>query len=156
MNITVWVDADSCPKLVKNYLVSYCAKLNQKIIFVANKNIPVENPGPDFSMVVCPEESQAADNYILQNAKIFDLAVTRDIPLAAELIKKGVVTLNDRGLRFSRDNIDRKLAERKLNMEMSNLGLSTSAKSTYSKKEFSEFANCFDREIHLLLNFKGK
>jgi len=37
METTVWVDADSCPVLVRNYLITYTEKLNVRLNFVANK-----------------------------------------------------------------------------------------------------------------------
>lgn len=63
----VLVDADSCPLLVRKYLLSYTQKLNVELIFIANKKIPSDGAGKKFSMKICPEESQAADNWILEN-----------------------------------------------------------------------------------------
>lgn len=147
----VLVDADSCPLLVRNYLLSYTQKLNVDLIFVANKKIPSDGAGENFSMRICPEENGAADNWILENCAEYDIVVTRDIPLAAELLEKGVRVMNDRGTLFSAENIGRKLKERELGIQMGELGIGTKKRSAYSKKEFAEFAKTFDREIHKLV-----
>ena len=130
------MDADSCPLLVRKYLVSYTRKLNVELIFVANKKIPSDG---------------AADNWILENCAEYDIIVTRDIPLAAALLEKCFCVMNDRGTVFSAENIGRKLKERELGIKMSELGIGTKRRSAYSKKEFAEFANTFDREIHKLV-----
>lgn len=145
------MDADSCPLLVRKYLISYTKKLNVELIFVANKKIPTDGAGENFSMRICPEERDAADNWILENCAEYDVIVTRDIPLAAALIEKCFCVMNDRGTVFCAENIARRLKERALGMQMSELGLGTKKQSAYSKKEFAQFAMAFDREIHKLV-----
>ncbi|MDE5580794.1 MAG: DUF188 domain-containing protein [Treponemataceae bacterium] len=147
----VLVDADSCPLLVRKYLISYTKKLNVELIFVANKNIPSDGAGKNFSMQICPKESGAADKWILENCAEYDVIVTRDIPLAAALIGKCFCVMNDRGTVFCAENIGRRLKERELGMQMSELGIGTKRRSAYSKKEFAEFAKTFDRKIHKLV-----
>lgn len=147
----VLVDADSCPLLVRKYLLSYTQKLNVELLFIANKTIPSDGAGNNFSMKVCPEESQAADMWILENCAEYDIVVTRDIPLAAALLAKNIRVMNDRGTVFSAENIERRLKEREIGIQMSELGLGTKKRSAYSKKEFAQFANTFDREIHTLV-----
>lgn len=151
MSIKIWVDADSCPKLVRNYLVNYSCKLQLPIFFVANKNIPCENPNDFFSMIVTNNDSQAADNYILENACDFDIVVTRDILLADKLVEKKIVVLNDRGTLWTKENIKERKSERDFSFALSMIGLGGEKSNSYSKKEFSSFANCFDREIHKLI-----
>lgn len=147
----VLVDADSCPLLVRKYLLSYTQKLNVELLFIANKTIPSDGAGNNFSMKVCPKESQAADMWILENCAEYDIVVTRDIPLAAALLAKNIRVMNDRGTVFSAENIERRLKEREIGIQMSELGLGTKKRSAYSKKEFAQFANTFDREIHTLV-----
>lgn len=151
MNVTIWVDADSCPKLVRTYLIDYSKKLNLKINFVANKNIPVENPHDLFSMIITNSESQAADNYIINNVFQFDIVITRDIPLADKLVEKQITVINDRGTLWTKENIKERKSERDFSLQLSMLGLGGDKSNSYSKKEFAMFANCFDREIHRLI-----
>lgn len=151
MNINIWVDADSCPKLVRNYLAEYSFKLNIKIIFVANKKIPCDNAHENFTMIVTQADSQAADNHILQNVSKYDIVITRDIPLADSLVEKNITVLNDRGTRWTKENIKERKSERDFSLQLSMLGLGGDKSNSYSKKEFGQFANCFDKEIHRLI-----
>ena len=98
-------------------------------------------------MLVCPKESQAADNWILQNADRDDIVVTRDIPLAAALLEKGVATINDRGKIFNKENIVRALKERELSLQMAELGLGTKRRDSYGQKDFELFAEAFNKKI---------
>lgn len=151
MSVTIWVDADSCPKLVRNYLADYSQKLQLKINFVANKNIPCENPHELFSMIVTNAESQAADNYIVDNVQPCDIVITRDIPLADKLVEKKITVINDRGTLWTKENIKERKSERDFSLQLSMLGLGGDKSNSYSKKEFGAFANCFDKEIHRLI-----
>ncbi len=137
--------------MVRAYLIKYTHKLGLPLFFVANRIIPAEGAFDNFKMIVCEETSQAADNRILQDSAEYDIVVTRDIPLAAALLKKNIRVMNDRGILFTNENIERRLKERDLNIQMSGLGLGTRKKSSYGKKEFAEFTKCFDREIHKLI-----
>lgn len=150
MNYKIWIDADSCPKEVRFFIENFSLKNQIHIIYVANKNIPADQSNPFFEMVICESTSQAADNYILGHVSPIDFVITRDIPLAAELLKKTIYVINDRGMTFTRDNIQRKLKERQLNIDMAALGLSTQQKNSYSKKDFDAFVECFNKAISFI------
>lgn len=147
----VWVDADSCPRVVRSYLLKYTDKLVVPLVFVANRLIPVEKHHPLLRMVVCSKDNSAADDYIVANAVLSDIVITRDIPLASRLIKKNINTLNDRGIVFSNENIQERLSDRNINLQFSQIGLINHSNNTYGKREFAAFANCFDKEIHRIL-----
>ena len=114
----IWVDADSCPKLVREYLLNYAKKLTLEIIFVANKIIPKTVEYSLFKMVVCPKESQSADNYIIENCAKGDIVITRDIPLAHILLQNEICVINDRGVSFTKENIKERLSERDFSLQI--------------------------------------
>ena len=145
MSIQIWIDADSCPTLVRNYVVSYAKKLEIPVLFVANKHIPAQTN--DFKMIICPQEKDAADNIIFDQAQHNDLVITRDIILASRLVEKGITTINDRGFSFTKDNIKEKVSERDFDLQLAQIGLGGQKGSTYNKKQLAKFANCFDKEI---------
>ncbi|MGN0740863.1 MAG: DUF188 domain-containing protein [Treponema sp.] len=149
--ITVWVDADSCPKSVRTYLIDYSFKLQIKINFVANKKIPCHNEHSFFSMIITDSQSQAADNYIFDNVSQYDIVITRDILLAERLVDKGIAVLNDRGNMWTGENIKERKSERDFNLQLALIGLGGSTANSYGKEEFAKFANCFDKEIHRLM-----
>lgn len=150
MTKRVIVDADSCTKRVRNYLLSRAKKNQIDLYLAANKNLlegGEQELSANIKMIVCPKESQAADNWILQNAAPGDLVVTRDIPLAAALVKKNIRVMNDFGKAFDKQNVERALKERELAMQMTDLGLGTRRRDSYGQKEFELFAQSFSKEI---------
>lgn len=149
----IWIDADSCPRMVRDFVVSYAERLKIKTFFVANKQISAKNSA--FEMVVCDEKKDAADNYIFENAKIGDIVITRDILLAERLVEKKVCVINDRGKSWTRENIKESVSDRNFDYELSLIGLASHKKKTYNKKDFEKFANCFDREVHKAMREKG-
>ena len=143
----IWIDADSCPKMIRDYVVKYSNKLNIKVTFVANKKISC-NINLPYEMIICNQEKDAADNYILQNAKKNDLVITRDIVFADKLIEKDIYTINDRGTIFDKNNIKEMLSERDFDFQLAQMGLVKHYNEGYNKEKFSKFANCFDKIIH--------
>lgn len=146
IDFSIWVDADSCPIPVKDIIFRFCKRLNLKLIFVANHQIPMPK-SELFQMIVCDATPDAADNYIVENALHNDIVITRDIPMASRLIEKNITTINDRGLLFTSENIREKLSLRNFNKELYDNGILSEKTSTFSKKDVNNFANCFDREI---------
>jgi uncharacterized protein YaiI (UPF0178 family) len=145
-DFSIWVDADSCPTPVRDIIIRFCKRLNLELIYVANHTIPM--PKSDlFKMIVCDATPDAADNYVVENARKNDIVVTRDIPMASRLLEKEITTINDRGLLFTTENIKEKLSLRNFNKELYENGIISEKISTFSKKDVNNFANCFDREI---------
>ena len=101
-------------------------------------------------MIVCSDEKDAADNYILENAAEADLVITRDIVFADRLVSKNICCINDRGTIFSRENIKELLSERNFDFELAQIGLVKHYNEGYNKQKFAKFANCFDKIIHQL------
>ena len=144
------VDADSCAKRVRNWLLSREKKNQIEVYLAANANLlsgGEREQNENAKMIVCPKESQAADNWILANAAADDIVVTRDIPLAAALLEKQITVMNDLGKIFDKENIPRALKERELSLQMAELGLGTKRRDSYGQKEFELFAKSFDEVI---------
>jgi uncharacterized protein len=150
MTVHIWIDADSCPRMVRDYILGYAEKLSLPVTFVANHIIPAEKNGI-HEMIVCNKTQDAADDYILSHADIFDMIITRDIPLAARCVEKQLCVLNDRGTLYTKENIVQRLSERNFSLQLARIGLGGNKKYSYGKKEFSAFTCCFDKEIHHLI-----
>lgn len=146
IDFSIWVDADSCPTPVRDIVIRFCKRLNLELIYVANHTIPMPK-SKLFKMIICDATPDAADNYVIENAKKNDIVITRDIPMASRLLEKEITTINDRGLLFTTENIKEKLSLRNFNKELYENGIVSEKTSTFSKKDVSNFANCFDREI---------
>lgn len=146
----IWVDGDSCPRPVREVLCRAGDREKVAVRFVANRPIPLTLS--DFvSQVQTSSEEGSADQYIKENSDSNDLIVTRDIPLAAELVELGRTVLNDRGKVYTRENVRERLAERNFNQMLREAGLGDEKSGNYGLKEIRAFSNAFDRTMRQML-----
>ena len=143
--IKVWIDADSFPTLLKNFILEYAEKNYLEIIFVANK--PIKSEKQNFKMILAENTKDSADNIIFENITEKDIAITRDILLAERLVQKNINTINDRGTYFSKENIKKKVEERNYDFNLAQLGFSGSKEKNYGMKELKKFRECFEKTL---------
>lgn len=143
--IKVWIDADSFPTLLKNFILEYAEKNYLEIIFVANK--PIKSDKQNFKMILAENTKDSADNIIFENITEKDIAITRDILLAERLVQKNIKTINDRGTYFSKENIKKKVEERNYDFNLAQLGFSGSKEKNYGMKELKKFRECFEKTL---------
>lgn len=146
----IWIDADSCPKQVRDLVYKRTQKLVIPLIFVANRQIPFD-ASPHCTMIVKSTDPDAADDHIVEHAKNCDLVITRDIPLAKRLVNNGIRVLNDRGIVYTDININERLSMRNLMYDLYSAGIFPEKTNSFGKKEIQEFANAFDRELTRLI-----
>lgn len=145
----IWVDADACPKLVKEIL--YRAAIRTQTIMTLVSNKPLYAPSSPFiKKRVVGSGFDEADQEIVREMKKGDLIITADIPLADAVIHKGGIALDPRGEVYSEINIKERLSLRNFNAELRSAGMLTGGPGTYSKKETQNFANSLDKYLTLL------
>jgi uncharacterized protein YaiI (UPF0178 family) len=144
MNVSkVWVDADACPKVIKEILFRAADRAQVHLTLVANQ--PLSVPGSKFiNSVQVAAGFDVADNLIVQEANIGDLVVTADIPLAAELVEKGCLALNPRGELYTRENIRQRLNMRDFMDTMRGSGMVSGGPPPLSQSDRQAFANQLD------------
>jgi len=142
IKVKILVDADSCPKAAREFILRRAEKLKFKIIFAANHNIPTNGYA---QMEICPNTENSADDRIAELAEIGDLAVTRDVPLAKRLVEKNVLVIDDRGREFNSNNINEMLSIRNFTVGLAQNGLGIERIANYGKKELKSFADSLDR-----------
>jgi uncharacterized protein len=149
MSTRIWIDADACPRDVKELVFRASARLRLEVVVVANKAMFVP-PSPLISMVQVAGGPDVADDHIANGAAAGDLAVTADIPLAARLVAKQVVVLNPRGEQYDAENIGERLSVRDFLTEAREVGIMTGGPSAYGPKDKQRFANALDRALQRL------
>ena len=140
----IWVDADACPRVIKDTLFRAATRKQIELILVANQYLQIPR-SPHIRFVRVESGFDVADNYIAQQAEAGDLVVTADIPLAAAVIDKHATALNPRGQLYTKNNIQQRLAMRNFMEEMRSAGQVTGGPPTLSQAERREFANQLDR-----------
>jgi len=146
----IWIDADACPRDVKELVFRAGERLRLPVMVVANKAMQVPN-SPLVSMIQVRGGPDVADDHIVQHALSGDLAVTADIPLAARLVARAVITLNPRGEEYDAENIGERLSVRDFLSEARDNGIVTGGPSAYGPKDKQRFANALDRALFRLM-----
>lgn len=139
----IWVDADACPRVIKEILYRAAARKQVKLTLVANQ--PLQTPASPFidSMVV-GAGFDVADDKIVELLNAGDLVITADIPLAAAAIEKKGHALNPRGEFYTEDNIKERLAVRNMLDELRGAGVETGGPAAFSASDKQTFANKLD------------
>ena len=140
----IWVDADACPKVIKDILFRAAERVQLPLTLVANKPLQTP-PSPLIRSIRVDGGFDVADNHIVQHLQPGDLVITADIPLAAEVIEKGGHALNPRGTFYTRDNIKERLTMRDLMDELRGSGIHTGGPRALSQSDRKAFANQLDR-----------
>ena len=142
----IFVDADACPKVIKDILFRAAIRTETKVILIANKHLEI--PRSNFiTMHQVATGFDVADNEIVLQVTPGDLVVTADIPLADAVIDKGGIALNPRGRLYTKQNIKQHLSTRNIMMELRDSGIVTGGPNTLNQSDHHEFANQLDKII---------
>ncbi|NCC63989.1 MAG: hypothetical protein EOM15_04975, partial [Spirochaetia bacterium] len=122
--LKLYVDADSCPKNLRQIILKAVIRNNLETYFVADRTlkdvqlayqqhtrelrVSAKQKGLNdeailreikskISSVVVEPGADSADDWIVEHAQLPALAITHDIPLASRLVERGLVVLDDRG-----------------------------------------------------------
>jgi len=140
----IWIDADACPKVIKEILFRAAERLQVSVTLVANCTI--HHPKSDYiDAILVAAGADVADAYIIEHAQAGDLAITADIPLAAGLIEKGGFALNPRGQMYTSDNIRSALSMRNFMDDLRGGGVITGGPAALNQTDRQNFANQLDR-----------
>ena len=142
----IWVDADACPKVIKEILYRVAERTGIAVTLISNQSLVVPRH-PSLRVLQVAQGFDVADNEIVRRAGPGDLVVTADIPLAAEVIAKGAQALNPRGERYSADTIRGLLNLRDFMDTMRASGQVTDGPPPLSQANRNAFASHLDRWI---------
>jgi uncharacterized protein YaiI (UPF0178 family) len=140
----IWVDADACPKIIKEILYRAANRTHTFITFVSHQAITTPS-SPYIQKLQVNVGLDAADDKIVALLAPGDLVITADIPLADLVITKGGHALNPRGELYSASNIKQRLSMRNFSDGLRSSGGVTGGPPKISQKEVQQFANCLDR-----------
>ncbi|HEY5673851.1 MAG TPA: YaiI/YqxD family protein [Malonomonas sp.] len=140
----IWIDADACPKVIKEILYRTAERRKIVLTLVANKMM-VYPASVWIRFVLVGAGADVADQEIVRLLTPGDLVVTADIPLADQVIEKGGHALEPRGDFFSAENIRERLSVRNFMDELRSSGVETGGPASFSAKDKQAFANQLDR-----------
>ena len=142
--MNIWVDADSCPVVIKDILFRAADRTKTLVTLVANRSLRI--PESDYIRFIHVESGfDVADNEIVRKMEEGDLVITADIPLAAEVVEKGGIALNPRGELYTKENIRSRLSMRDLMDTLRSGDMVIEGPPPLNQKARQQFANNLDK-----------
>lgn len=140
----IWIDADACPKAVKEVVFKTSGRLKIPLKLVANsyQNIPHSEL---VRLIIVEKGDDVADKYIVDHVGKGDLVITADIPLAAQVVEREAIAINPRGEIYTEENIGEALSMRNFMKELRDGGGLTGGPAAFSARDVSEFANSLNK-----------
>ena len=140
----IWVDADACPRAIKEILFRAANRCRIELTLVANRPLAAP-PSPYIRSIVVPAGFDVADDEIVKRVAPGDLVVSSDLPLAAQLIAQGARVLSHRGEWISEANIGPLLSVRNFMTSLRETGVDTGGAAPLGAGERQAFAAHLDR-----------
>lgn len=132
---------------MKEVIFRAARRLDLSVVLVANQPMSIPPGNPRVALVVVRSGANMADKYIVTSAQPGDIAITADVPLAAELVTKGVQVINPRGEEYTEATMPSVLAARNLFDAARGAGMEIPGPQPYSDKDRQTFANSLDRVL---------
>jgi len=149
----IWVDADACPRVIKEIVFRASERLDLPVCLVANC-VMEKHHSRLITSVVVADGFDAADDYIAEHASSQDLVITADIPLAARIVEKGAVGLDPRGERYTEENVRERLSIRDMMQELRGAGMIQGGPGPFSTTDRRRFASSLDSLLTRMIRGK--
>lgn len=135
----ILVDADACP--VKNIIVDIAKHYSIKVMMFIDTSHILDD---GYSEVITVEKGKdSVDIALINHAEKNDIVVTQDYGVAAMAISKKAYAVNQNGLIYSSENMDRLLFERYLSQRVRRSGGKTINPRKRSAADDDKFETSF-------------
>lgn len=141
---TLWIDADAAPRAVKEILYRAAERRGLDLVLVANSDQQIPR-SPRIRQVRVAQGLDVADDWLVAHSAPGDVVITADIPLAAQLVARGVLVLQPRGDVLDEGNVGERLAVRDFLDGARGAGLQTGGPPPFGPADRTRFANALDR-----------
>ena len=147
--LKIWIDADACPRAIKEIVFKASSRLEIPVCLVANAQMTIP-PGPLITFIKVEKGADIADLYIFTQVTVNDLVITADIPLAAQVVAKGATAIDPRGELYTEENTGERLSMRNFMQSLRDNGVDTGGPPPFGPKDKERFANSIDRILALM------
>ena len=142
----ILVDADACP--VKTIIVREAKKRGIPVTMVVDTSHQLNDGYSEVVMV--DKGADSADVKLINLTKSGDLVVTQDFGVAAMALGKRALALNQNGMEYSQQNMDKLLFERHMGKEVRRRGRHTKG----AQKRTQADDRAFEEKLIVMLERK--
>ena len=137
----ILVDADACP--VKRIIVRLAKQHNIPVTMLIDTSHELSD---GYSTIITVDKQPDSVDYALMGLLAReDIVVTQDFGLAAMAIGKGAKAINQNGLIFTEENIDKLLLERHIGQKIRRSGGRTKGPAKRKKDDDARFEVAFEK-----------
>ncbi|MDH4468727.1 MAG: YaiI/YqxD family protein [Bacteriovoracaceae bacterium] len=142
----IWIDADACPKSIKEVIFKISGRIECPVTLVANSEMFIPKT-PLVKLVKVKKDMDAADHYIVEHVSSSDIVITADIPLAALIVEKGALAIDVRGEIYTTDNVQERLSMRDFMKSLRDSGMEVGGPANFDAKDKEKFTNALNKII---------
>jgi uncharacterized protein len=132
---------------VKELVFRAARRLGVDAVLVANQRLQPPPGNPFVSAVWVDGGADMADRHIADQSAPGDLVITQDVPLAAQLVPKGIAVLDPRGEEHTAETIGERLSVRDFMEQARIAGVVTGGPAPYDARAKQAFAAALDRAL---------
>ncbi len=140
----ILVDADACPVKDEVYRVAFRHEVAVCIVSNARIRIPDH---PLVERIVVSEGFDAADDWIVEQARTSDVVITADILLADRCLKAGATVIGPSGKPFTNATIGGAIATRSILADLRVGGDVVGGPAPFAKADRSRFLQALDEAL---------
>lgn len=133
----ILIDGDGCP--VIDITISIAREFNIKVIIMCDTSHIFNKDGAET--MVFSKGSDSVDFALINNLKEEDIVITQDYGLAAMAINKASYVINQNGMIYSNDNIDKLLYSRHISKKVRKGGGRVKGPKKRNKEDDINFEN---------------
>ncbi|OQX29103.1 MAG: hypothetical protein B0D92_05505 [Spirochaeta sp. LUC14_002_19_P3] len=132
----IWIDGDGCSRKAVEAAVKLARESGIAVEIAADRFLP----GLSYAgQTVVEHGSGRADAAIIAGSQPGDLAITRDLSLARQLLNRQVQVLSDRGRVWSEKELSRRLEDAAIMQAMRTGGMVRKQRAAYSDEDCRQF-----------------
>lgn len=135
----ILVDADACP--VKSIIIKVAKEYRLSVVMLIDTSHQLDDGYSEVVMV--DKQRDSVDIALVNRAASGDIVVTQDYGLASIVIAKGAKAVNQNGMIYSSENIDRLLFERHISQKVRRSGGRVSGPRKRTKEDDNKFETVF-------------
>lgn len=139
----ILVDADGCP--VKNIIVRIAKEYKIPVTMFADTSHLIDDGYSE--VVIVGKGYDSVDFALINNVDKGDIIVTQDYGVATMALSKKAYSINQNGLIYTNDNMDRLLFQRYLSKKVRRAG----GKTTNAKKRKKEDDKRFENSLRAMI-----
>ena len=143
MIMRILVDADACP--VKEIIVRLAKQRNIPVTMLIDTSHQIKD---GYSTVISVDKQADSVDFALMGLLAHtDVVVTQDYGLAAMVLGKGARAINQNGMIYANDNIDKLLMERHIGAKARRGGRRTKGPAKRTKEDNERFEAVFAKVL---------